>query len=105
MSRIEVVKLCKYAEKMLKCASEDPRICDDLKGMAEEYLHSMLIKYDVERIDPDTGYILSRLGMVKLAQDDVIGAEKYFLESLANMVVRGEYCEDRAEVYKLLGVT
>ena len=105
MSRKEVAELCKYAEKMLKCASEDPRICNELIGMAEDHLRSLLIKYDVECIDPDTGYILSRFGMVKLAQDDLIGAEKYFLESLANLVVRGEYCEDRAQVYWLLGMT
>ena len=105
MQRTEIASLCSYAEQMMNDASKDIEKEKDLLEMAEKHLLSLLKDYKVECIDPQTGYIFSRLGLVKIAQKDYDMAEKYFLEALANLIVRGEFCQDRGLTYRSLGKT
>lgn len=105
MQRKEIVDLCIYAEEMMADASRNKQKEKDLLEMAEQHLLSLLKQYKVECIDPQTGYIFSRLGLIKLAQKNYDMAEKYFLEALANLIIRGEFCQDRGLTHRSLGKT
>ena len=105
MQRNEIVELCVYAEEMMNDASKNTQKENDLLEMAEQHLLSLLKQYKVECIDPQTGYIFSRLGLIKLAQKNYDMAEKYFLEALANLITRGEFCQDRGLTHRSLGKT
>ncbi|MHA1990614.1 MAG: tetratricopeptide repeat protein [Candidatus Hodarchaeales archaeon] len=103
MSRSEIENLCKYAEDMIEHAIENPQMEEKLLNLAESHLSNLLEQYKVECIDTETGYIYSRLGMVKVTKNKLEEAEKCFTEALANLIVRGEFCQDRALSHWQLG--
>ncbi|MFW9930369.1 MAG: tetratricopeptide repeat protein [Candidatus Thorarchaeota archaeon] len=86
----------KYAEQMFEDAKYSSENKEKLLDLAENTLVNLLKDHDVECIDPETGYILSRLGQLKMQQNDYDMAQQYFKEALSNLIVRGEFCQDRA---------
>ena len=105
MSREEIETLCKYAEEMMENALQNPQMEKKLLDLADSHLNTLLERWKVECIDTETGFIHSRLGLVKFAKKDYEGARKCFLNALSNLIVRGEYCKDRALSHWQLGRT
>ncbi|OLS16715.1 MAG: hypothetical protein HeimC3_52250 [Candidatus Heimdallarchaeota archaeon LC_3] len=105
MSREEIIALSKYAEDMIENSLENPQMEKKLLNLAESHLETLLEEWKVECIDTETGLIHSRLGIVKLAKKEYEEAKKCFLDALSNLIVRGEYCQDRALSHWQLGKT
>lgn len=99
MTRTEIAKLAKYGEECLQDSSNKPEIRDKLLSLAEEQFNHLIKEYASECIEPMAGYVFVRLGEVKYQQKEYLKAEKTFLESLAHLIVRGEYCQDRARAH------
>ena len=99
MTRSEIARLAKYGEECLKDSYSNPEIRDKLLALAEEQFNLLINQYTTEKADPMLGYLYTRLGEVKYNQKKYLKAEKAFLESLNHLVIRGEYCEDRAQTH------
>ena len=103
MQRTEIAGLCKYADEMLFSAKLKPELSDILISLAENHLKQLLATEQVVCISPVAGFVHCRLGLVKWDKGDYAGAEKCFLDALGNLVVRGDYCQDRALSHWYLG--
>lgn len=105
MTRIEIVKLAKYGEACFQDSFNSPELKDKLLSLAEEQFKYLINEYRAECIEPMVGYLYSRLGDVKYNQLSYQEAEKNYLDALANLIVRGEYCQDRARSHVGLAKT
>ena len=99
MSRHEIVKLAKYGEECLQDSYNTPEIQDKLLSLAEQQFKFLLGLFKAQSIDPMVGYLFSLIGEVKYNQLAFLEAEKYYLEALVHLVVKGEYCQDRARTH------
>lgn len=99
MTRVEIAKLSKYGEDCLQDSYSKPEIRTKLLSLAEEQFKHLIKEYSSECIEPMAGYVFVRLGEVKYQQKDYLKAEKSFLDSLTHLIVRGEYCQDRARAH------
>lgn len=105
MTRAEIVKLAKYGEECLQDSYGSPDLKEKLLILSEEQFKFLIAEYKAECIEPMVGYLYSRLGEVKYNQANYSEAEKYYLDALGNLIVRGEYCQDRARSHVGLGKT
>ncbi len=96
MTRTEIAKLAKYGEECLHDSEENPQLKDKLLSQAEEQFNHLIKEYRSECIEPMVGYLYCRLGDVKYNQKQYEKAEKSYLDALSHLIVRGEYCQDRA---------
>lgn len=83
----------------MKDSYTNPEIKDSLLVLAEEHFNILINRINAEGTDPKLGYLYCRLGEVKFNQKKYIKAERAFVESLHHLVIRGEYCEDRARAH------
>jgi tetratricopeptide (TPR) repeat protein len=105
MTRQEIIKLAKYGEECLQDSYNSPEIKEKLLNLAEEQFNILIMEYKAECIEPMVGYLYGRIGEVKYNQKEYLKAEKYYLDALANLIVRGEYCQDRAQAHLGLAKT
>lgn len=105
MTRSEIVKLAKYGEACFQDSFNSPEIKDKLLKLAEEQFKYLISEYKAECIEPMLGYLYSRLGEVKYNQGFYHEAEKNYLDALGNLIVKGEYCQDRARAHVGLAKT
>lgn len=99
MTRSEIVKLAKYGESCYQDGLNSPDMKDKLLSLAEEQFNYLIGEYKAECIEPMVGYLYSRLGEIKYTQSNYIEAEKNYLDALGNLIVKGEYCQDRARTH------
>ena len=99
MTRSEIIKLTKYGEECLQDSFTKPEVKDKLLTLAEEQFNHLIKEYNSECIEPMVGYVYVRLGEVKYNQKQYLKAEKSYLEALVHLIVRGEYCQDRAQAH------
>lgn len=99
MTRSEIAKLAKYGEECLQDSETKPEVKEKLLVLAEEQFKNLITQYKVECVDPMLGYLYCRLGDVKYKQEHYEVAEKTYLDSLVHLIVRGEYCQDRARAH------
>lgn len=105
MTRSEIVKLAKYGESCYQDSFNSPEIKDKLLSLAEEQFNYLIKEYKAECIEPMVGYLYSRLGEIKYTQSNYKEAEKNYLDALGNLIVKGEYCQDRARAHVGLAKT
>ena len=105
MTRSDIVKLAKYGEECIADSYNSPDLKEKLLSLAEEQFNQLIIEYKSECIEPMVGYLYGRLGEVKYNQKEYLNAEKNYLDALANLIVRGEYCQDRANAHLGLAKT
>lgn len=99
MARSDIARLAKYGEECLKDSYTNPEIRDKLLALAEEQFNLLINQYASEKTEPMLGYLYSRLGQVKYNQKKYLKAERAYLSSLNHLIIRGEYCEDRAQAH------
>ncbi len=99
MTRSDIIRLAKYGEECLKDSYTNPEIKDKLLALAEEQFNLLINQYKTEKTDPMIGYLYARLGEVKFNQKKYLKSERAYLESLNHLIIRGEYCEDRAQAH------
>ena len=105
MTRSEIVKLAKYGEECLQDSFSTPDLSEKLLSLAEEQFKFLVDEYKAECIEPMVGYLYSKLGEVKYNQSAYSDAEKYYLDALVHLIVKGEYCQDRARTHAGLAKT
>ena len=99
MTRSEIANLAKYGEECLQDSATKHELKTKLLALAEEQFNSLIKAYKVECVDPQLGYLYSRLGDVKYIQEQYELAEKLYLDSLVLLIVGGEYCQVRARAH------
>lgn len=104
MKREQIEILCKYAEQMLNDAEINSDLHIILLDLAECHLNNLLKRFQAEANHLFVGYISSRLGYVKLDQNQPNKAKKTFLVALSHLVDQGNYQQDLTLVHSGLGM-
>jgi tetratricopeptide (TPR) repeat protein len=99
MTRSEIEKLGKYGLECFNDAMKDEELKDKLLSLAEKHFKVLIEEFDAQCIDPMAGYCWAQLGKVQVAKKEFEEAEKSYMNALNNLIVRGEYCQDRADSY------